>query len=154
MNKTQRETAERLADALDQTLPADKGGYLCGEAAALLRELAAEPVQEPVAWQLPGTDSFLTAVAKTHHGARAEAYSIPLYAAPQQPMRCPDDGGECGAGGYCRPEQRKPLTDDEALALIRATPQEDVTQEGWIRRQRLSWVRAIERAHGITGEPT
>jgi hypothetical protein len=50
------------------------------------------------------------------------------------------------------PQQRKPLTDDEALALIRATPQEDVTQEGWIRRQRLSWVRAIERA--ITGEPT
>ena len=73
-------------------------------------------------------------------------------AAPQQPMRYPEDGGECGAGGYCRPEQRMPLTDDEALALIRATPQEDVTQEGWIRRQRLSWVRAIERAHGITGE--
>ena len=75
-------------------------------------------------------------------------------AAPQQPMRCPDDGGECGAGGYCRPEQRKPLTDEEALAIIKSTPQEDVTQEGWIRRQRLSWVRAIERAHGITGEPT
>ncbi len=75
-------------------------------------------------------------------------------AAPQQPMRCPEDGGECGAGGYCRPEpqQRRPLTDEEALAIIKSTPQEDVTQEGWIRRQRLSWVRAIERAHGITGE--
>ena len=160
MNETQRSAAERLADAV-----------MHPEAAALLRELAAgpvvnqqmttelaEPVQEPVAlmWQHEETGRVtFTTMADPYVGKRW--HRIPLYAAaPQQPMHCPKDGGECGAGGYCRPEpvQRKPLTDDEALALIRATPQEDVTQEGWIRRQRLSWVRAIEHMHGITGEPT
>lgn len=40
MTPDQRTAALRLADELDQTLPAEKGGYLCGEAAALLRELA------------------------------------------------------------------------------------------------------------------
>ena len=39
-------------------------------------------------------------------------------------------------------------------ALKKANDQaEHFEREGWIRRQRLSWVRAIERAHGI-GEPT
>ena len=38
-------------------------------------------------------------------------------------------------------------------ALKKANDQaEHFEREGWIRRQRLSWVRAIERAHGITGE--
>jgi len=126
--------------------------------ADLLRELLAEPVQEPVAWMsvYPGLPLFVTHAAHEHPQSIVvrESYTIPLYAAPQQPMRCPEDGGACGAGGYCRPEpqQRRPLTDEEALAIIKSTPQEDVTQEGWIRRQRLSWVRAIERAHGITGE--
>jgi hypothetical protein len=42
----------------------------------------AAPVQEPVAWMLPGTDSFLTAASKTHHGVRAESYTTPLYTTP------------------------------------------------------------------------
>ena len=41
-------------------------------------------------------------------------------AAPQQPMRCPEDGGECGAGGYCRPEpqQHKPLSDEQIESIV------------------------------------
>ena len=89
MTPTQREAAERLADDLQRFDGAERES-LRDEAAALLRELLAEPVinqqmttdpAEPVAWQLPGTDSFLTAAAKTHHGVRAEAYTVPLYAA-------------------------------------------------------------------------
>jgi hypothetical protein len=150
MTPEQRAAAERLADELQRFDGAERES-LRDEAAALLRELAAEPVQEPVGWLHDETGEF----EHSHQQwMESDGDWVPLYAAPQQPMHCPKDGGECGAGGYCRPEpvQRRPLTDDEALALIRATPQEDVTQEGWIRRQRLSWVRAIERAHGITGE--
>ena len=65
-------------------------------------------------------------------------------AAPQQPMRCPTDGGECGAGGYCRPEQRKPLTRDELLSLWK--------QHGYKSAMCEPFARAVEEAHGITGE--
>ena len=67
-------------------------------------------------------------------------------AAPQQPMRCPEDGGECGAGGYCRPEQRKPLTRDELLSLWK--------QHGYKSAMCEPFARAVEEAHGITGETT
>ena len=132
MTPTQRAAAARLADELQQFDGAERES-LRDEVAALLRELAAEPVQEPVAWIHHA--QYLLAHAENSPPADKMLANgwTPLYTAPQQ---------------------RRPLTDDEALALIRATPQEDVTQEGWIRRQRLSWVRAIERAHGITGEPT
>lgn len=79
MTPTQRAAAERLADELQRFDGAERES-LRDEAAALLRELAAEPV----AWQLPGTDSILTASAKKHHGVRAEAYTEPLYAHPPQ----------------------------------------------------------------------
>jgi hypothetical protein len=63
-------------------------------------------------------------------------------------MHCPKDGGECGAGGYCRPEpvQRRPLTDKDIVALL---AWDDYTG-GCITL--LDFARAIERA--ITGEPT
>ncbi|MBK8105985.1 MAG: hypothetical protein IPK42_10590 [Betaproteobacteria bacterium] len=245
MNETQRAAAERLVDNMNLSLET-----WIEQAENLLRELAAEPVQEPVAWQLPGTDSFLTAVAKTHHGARAEAYSIPLYAAPQQqaepvqepkpttasqfesvkeakraaeyelryyrkmmdeknaaepqgepvahlyvgrdygeelqdweidaeqgmcdklneqyycnpqklplythppqqPMRCPDDGGECGAVGYCRPEpqQRKPLSDEHVRQIVVEASTSWAFKRDGSTSMRIA--RAIECAHGITGE--
>ena len=130
MTPTQRAAALRLAEGPRTS------GELWGRAViALLRELAAEPVQEPAIWiqsnhlQHAKNGPYLARTGPT----KLMSDFIPLYAAPQQ---------------------RKPLTDDEALALIHATPREDVTQEGWIRRQRLLWVRAVEKAHGITGEPT
>lgn len=35
------------------------------------------------------------------------------------------------------------LTDAEILAAIAASPTEDHTKEGWIRRQRIVWCRAV-----------
>jgi hypothetical protein len=49
----------------------------------------AAPAQEPVAWMLPGTDSFLTAASKTHHGVRAESYTTPLYTTPPEAQPAP-----------------------------------------------------------------
>jgi hypothetical protein len=178
MTPTQRAAAERLADAvmhpeaaallrelaaepvqapdLVRDFPAVKAAKKAAEAElGYYREMmAAEPVQAPVAWMstYPGLPLFVTHAAHEHPQSTAvrESYTVPLYAAPQQLMRCPTDGGECGAGGYCRPEpqQRKPLSDEVVAKLINdewATP--DVPS-AW------KFARAIERAHGITGEPT
>ena len=62
-------------------------------------------------------------------------------AAPQQPMRCPEDGGECGAGGYCRPEQRKPLLASDIVTMYAECPTCDADM--------IDFARAIEEAHGI-----
>ena len=85
-------------------------------------------------------------------------------AAPQQPMRCPTDGGECGAGGYCRPEQRKPLTPSmqaevecDCLVAWNASTYGHSAQDTVHPMFLSAFVRgyrAAERAHGITGEPT
>ena len=89
---------------------------------------------EPVAgWRMVPADPTDAMVDATHHGQPvADIYRDMIAAAPPAPQR---------AG--------RVLTDEQALAIIRDTPHEDVTREGWIRRQRLAWVRAIERAHGI-----
>ena len=73
-------------------------------------------------------------------------------AAPQQPMRCPDDGGECGAGGYCRPEpqQRKPLSDEQVRQIVVDASTSWAFKRDGSTSMRIA--RAIERAHGITGE--
>ena len=52
---------------------------------------------------------------------------------------------------YTSPQAAQPLSDEQALAILRDTPQQDVTQPGWILRRRLAWVRAIEAAHNIKG---
>ena len=135
MTPTQRRAALRLADALTGV------GFVANDlnlAAALLRELAAEPVQEPVAWGVFVDDELFkpfnckdNAVdwfqAQYNHGSRYDYLVLPLYAAPQQ---------------------RTPLSDEVVAKLINdewATP--DVPS-AW------KFARAIERAHGITGEPT
>jgi hypothetical protein len=169
MTPTQRAAAKRLAKELASVHPLHPYAQMCGSAAALLRELAAEPddvpelvkvrrqlfaaepvvtecadndspwlvcktcaaagkcvkeaeqVQKPVAWGVFVDDELFKPFnckdeavdwfqAQYNHGSRYDYLVLPLYAAPQQPMHCPKDGGECGAGGYCRPEpvQRKP----------------------------------------------
>ena len=151
MNEPQRSAAERLADVLEK-MPL---GEVDAEAAALLRELAAEPVQEPVIWiqsnhlQHAKNGPYLARTGPT----KLMSDFIPLYAAPQQPMRCPTDGGECGAGGYCRPEpqQHKPLSDEQI---------ESIVTEWWGEKTGaamdicVGFARIVERAHGITGEST
>ena len=133
MNPKQRATTERLvADQSSSNLEWSR------QVVALLRELAAEPVQEPVAWGVFVDDELFkpfnckdNAVdwfqAQYNHGSRYDYLVLPLYAAPQQ---------------------RTPLSDEVVAKLINdewATP--DVPS-AW------KFARAIERAHGITGEPT
>ena len=168
MTPTQRAAAERLAayhaEQADHFSPFGSGNALTifhGEAAALLRELLAatdaenatvEPVQEPVAlmWQHEETGRVtFTTMADPYVGKRW--HRIPLYAAaPQQPMHCPKDGGECGAGGYCRPEpvQRKPLT-REQIDTVWSSLGSFTDRESDYR----IFARAIERAHGIVEAP-
>jgi hypothetical protein len=148
MNEEQREVAERLIVRLD-TAPAPlRDPDLNDDAAALLRELLAEPLHE----SKPTTASQFESVKQAK---RAAEYELRYYtkmmkeknAAPQQPMRCPEDGGACGAGGYCRPEQRKPLTREQIDSIWHA-------QGSFTDRESdyRIFARAIERA--ITGEPT
>ena len=178
MTPEQRAAAERLADDLQRFDGAERES-LRDEAAAILRELLAEPVinqqmttelaepvQEPVAlmWQHEETGRVtFTTMADPYVGKRW--HRIPLYAAaPQQPMHCPKDGGECGAGGYCRPEQRKPLTPSmqaevecDCLVAWNASTYGHSAQDTvhpMFLSAFLRGYRAAERAHGITGEPT
>lgn len=135
MTPTQRAAAERLADAV-----------MHPEAAALLRELAAEPVQEPVGWLHDETGDF----EPSHKPWMDDDEEwVPLYAAPQQPMRCPEDGGACGAGGYCRPEpvQRRPLSDEQINRL-----DTEAIHGGPDSQYAFRFARAVEKAHSITGE--
>jgi hypothetical protein len=84
-------------------------------------------------------------------------------AAPQQPMHCPKDGGECGAGGYCRPEQRKPLTPSmqaevecDCLVAWNASTYGHSAQDTVHPMFLSAFVRgyrAAERAHGIGETP-
>ena len=134
MNPKQRATAERLvADQSSSNLEWSR------QVVALLRELAAEPVQEPVAWGVFVDDELFkpfnckdNAVdwfqAQYNHGSRYDYLVLPLYAAPQQ---------------------RRPLSADQIRDAVN-DPAFWATSKNFIFRI----ARAIERAHGITGEPT
>ena len=128
MTPTQRAAALRLAEGPRTS------GELWGRAViALLRELAAEPVQEPAIWiqsnhlQHAKNGPYLARTGPT----KLMSDFIPLYAAPQQ---------------------RKPLT-DEQLKQAMSDAGVRVFQPG-LWDVLLDAGRAIERAHGITGEPT
>lgn len=82
----------------------------------------AEP--EPVAWMCPEDPERETAFSwKAGHCENCGKQRIPLYTAPPQ---------------------RKPLTDDEILEMVRAAPALGSAEDEW-----LHVARAIERAHGI-----
>ena len=70
----------------------------------------------------------------------------PLRELAQEPLICPEDGGQCGAGGYCRP-QRKPLRDAQIVGSLAW----DDYLGGCITL--LAFARAIEAAHGIGETP-
>ena len=107
MTPEQRAAAERLADDLQRFDGAERES-LRDEAAALLRELLAEPVinqqmttelaepvQEPVAWGVFVDDELFKPFnckdeavdwfqAQYNHGSRYDFLVLPLYTAPQQ----------------------------------------------------------------------
>ena len=122
MTPTQREAALRLAEGPRTS------GELWGRAViALLRELAAEPVQEPAIWiqsnhlQHAKNGPYLARTGPT----KLMSDFIPLYAAPQQ---------------------RKPLSDEQIYAAI-SDQVFWATSKNFIVRV----VRDVEAAHGITG---
>ena len=129
MNQSQRAAAERLADEL-QRFDGTERESLRDEAAALLRELAAEPMQEPAIWiqsnhlQHAKNGPYLARTGPT----KLMSDFIPLYAAPQQ---------------------RKPLSADQIRDAVN-------DHAFWATSKNFIFriARAIERAHGITGEPT
>ena len=156
MNETQRSAAERLADAV-----------MHPEAAALLRELAAgpvvnqqmttEPAQEPVAWHVcsVNSDGSLSLefaapweeAAHEHINDAINEYDIddaaswvvrPVYASPQPQRTEPP---------YAAPQQRKPLSADQIRDAVN-------DHAFWATSKNFIFriARAIERAHGITGE--
>ena len=124
MTPTQREAALRLAEGPRTS------GELWGRAViALLRELAAEPVQEPAIWiqsnhlQHAKNGPYLARTGPT----KLMSDFIPLYAAPQQ---------------------RKPLTEEQVYEAIS-------DQVFWATSKNfiLRLVRDIERANGIGAAP-
>ena len=147
MTPTQRKAAERLMEQMGN----DHRGYDpdFNEAAAILRELLAEPVinqqmttelaepvQEPVAWGVFVDDELFKPFnckdeavdwfqAQYNHGSRYDYLVLPLYAAPQQ---------------------RTPLSDEVVAKLINTEWATSDVPSAW------KFARAIERA--ITGEPT
>ncbi len=126
MTPEQREAALRLALLLEQAF--GPRWVFVHEAVALLRELAAEPVQEPVGWLHDETGEF----EHSHQQwMESDGDWVPVYAAPQQ---------------------RRPLT-DEQLKQAMSDAGVRVFQPG-LWDVLLDAGRAIERAHGITGEPT
>ena len=128
MTPTQRAAAERLAEGPRTS------GELWGRAViALLRELAAEPVQEPVAAELPAPQLLVESAQGFVEGwTRSQVRSAINLALLKR--------------RYAAPQQRKPLTDEAIEAIL---DEFDVDREAW-----KPLARAIEKAHGITGEPT
>ena len=129
MTPQQREAAMRLADELQRFDGAERES-LRDEAAALLRELAAEPQGEPAAWIQPDhlqkarVAPFLCRVEPT----KRMSDFVPLYAHP--------------------PQQRKPLTEEQVYEAIS-------DQVFWATSKNfiLRLVRDIERANGIGEAP-
>ena len=135
MTPEQRAAAERLADEL-QRFDGTERESLRDEAAALLRELAEVPVQEPVAYidprQLAAGYVTLRCITRPEYRSYADVaegvHYTPVYLHP--------------------PQQRKPLLRGEIIGLWKDR------SDGPSNAEIISFARAIERAHGITGEPT
>jgi hypothetical protein len=193
MTPSQRAAAEWLAGELDRigrhqpgVLMADDGSVwhpanLLLPAAALLRELAEEPVQaEPVQEHKLTTASQFESVKEAK---RVAEYELKYYRKMMgekiatEPVQEPiawyteDHLTDRSATTYSKdvvdrwrskgwpttplythqPQQRKPLT-DEQIAEMSVQEQFLLVCDGIEELTEI--VRAVERAHGITGEPT
>ena len=151
MTPTQRAAAERLI-AEHPTLFMNDLPDWCDDAFHLLRELAAEPVQEPVAYidprQLAAGYVTLLCITRPEYRSYADVaegiHYTPVYLHPAQ--------------------QRKPLTPSmqaeaecDCLVAWHASTYGHSAQDTvhpMFLSAFLRGYRAAERAHGITGEPT
>ena len=145
MTPKQREAAERLAPVLADianTRTPSAAGFAVAEAAALLRELAAAPQGEPVAWlyESKSGSSFL------HRGFTKVRFEADMRASKEYP------DGHTMTPLYTHPPQRQPLSDEQITALVREAAKGSAIRRDGSTSHRIA--RAIEKAHGITGEPT
>jgi len=124
-----RELLQRALDALE-SLTAYPGRRAFSPLIAEMRAALATPAPvaqpEPIAWQLPGTDSIITNATKVYRGVIADRYTIALYAAPA------------------------PLTVAQRYEVGRKA------EIRMCQNANLAWRDALitetERAHGITGD--
>ena len=132
MTPTQRAAAARLADELQRFDGAERES-LRDEAAALLRELAAEPMQEPAIWiqsnhlQHAKNGPYLARTGPT----KLMSDFIPLYAAPQQ---------------------RKPLSDAFVSQVVRSVqPNLSATCKAWAEQfdECKYWLDAAHEAEQL-----
>ena len=154
MNESQRAAALRLADDLQRFDGAERES-LRDEAAAILRELLAEPVinqqmttelaepvQEPVAWR--DQNNFDPGQGCTYSNVAAakwpHIFSQPLYAAPQQRRPLVDD-------------IVRPLIDDTSEVFCANGPETPQVVRDVIEYVQ-SWLEVYFDKRGITGEPT
>lgn len=164
MTPTQREAALRLSS----TTPIMRGGTWPEDVAALLRELAAEPTQEPVAWQerqarrIDKASGRITEwsgwyacrerkpdepLSYTDPDEMIPREWRPLYTAPPPASRVPDQNrAKARVVHFGAEPQRQPLTDEQIGKLIRAEWDTPAVPSA------RAFARAIERAHGIGGK--
>ena len=124
MTPQQREAALRLADYWEaDSWPGGLSGKKMDETAALLRELAAAPQGEPVAWFLGEPGNY----REVEHWAEG---AFPVYA---------------------HPPQRQPLSDEQIDKLLDAERMKWTARTGPPTHEfAAAFARAIERAIGET----
>lgn len=150
MTPAQRAAAERLAayhaEQADHFSPFGSGNALTifhDEAAALLRELLAEPQGEPVAW-----------LYRSISGAQFVHFykNTPRFLADQDAAEQWPDAHSLTPLYTHPPQQRQPLTDDQIIDIgneeHRAMPAGSDEQD-----ELLAIARAVERAHGMGEAP-
>ena len=125
-----REVMQMALDALDFTdsEPGSIAWEREKEAIDALKAALAEP-QEPVAWGMRHSDGRIyDCIAPGEHDREPGRYTVPLYTRPAP--------------------QRQPLTQYEAWEIWDALADRGKKGEDIVH----AFARAIERAHGITGE--
>jgi hypothetical protein len=144
MTPEQREAALRLADEFDSQKALRTAHAWPYDVVALLRELAAEPVQEPVAWLVMSEIGPVYAAA-WRQGAHDHINDA---------LMCDDisDLDElkswCVVPVYSHPPQRQPLTEGRLMGVYMDFDRS--ANKAWTSAEYLlHFARAIERAHGI-----
>jgi hypothetical protein len=138
MTPEQRAAAERL---IDPKLDMNAAQWI-KEVYPLLRELAAEPAQKPVAAELPAPQLLVESAQGFVEGwTRSQVRSAINLALLKQRYAHP-------------PQQRKPLTDEQIKRCVDEAHGRGLNVVDQLSDFTIKVARAIERAHGITGEPT
>jgi hypothetical protein len=135
---------------------ADEANREIDAAITALRQALEQPADEPVAWGMENDSGQVYDCITPEEHARVEGeYTVPLYrgpqpAAPEQQLNAlKNEAWNSGVCPVCNSKdepKREPLTREQALKLW--GPRSDGPENHEI----ISFTRAIEAAHGITGK--